>query len=279
MKVFQCIGVVSALVVTTGALAESVSLTSDRDNTMYVNVFDLSNGSGDHFFSGNNGSGDPRRALIRFDVADAVPAGATIESVQLTLFMSRTFGGEFVSSIYRLTNDWGESTSDAPGNEGQGDLAEEGDATWDHTFFSATTPEFWDTDGGDFAATASAVIQINDIAYYTWGSTNEMVADVQAWLDAPEDNFGWIIIGDEGGFGTTKRFDSRENPDPMVRPQLLIEYSLSNPADLNGDGFVNGADLAELLANWGPCPGCAADLNGDGDVNGADLADLLANWT
>lgn len=279
MKVFQCVGVVGACVATIGASAESVSLTTDRDNTMYVNVFDLSNGSGDHLFSGNNGSGDPRRTLIRFDVAGAIPAGATIESVQLTLFMSRTLGGEYVSSIHRLTNDWGESTSDAPGNEGQGDLAEEGDATWEHTFFSATTPEFWDTDGGDFVATASAAIQIDEIAYYTWGSTNEMVADVQAWLDTPEDNFGWIIIGDEGGFASTKRFDSRENPDPKVRPQLLIEYSLSNPADLNGDGFVNGADLAELLANWGICPDCDADLNGDGAVNGADLAELLANWT
>jgi len=25
----------------------------------------------------------------------------------------------------------------------------------------------------------------------------------------------------------------------------------SNPADLNGDGVVNGADLATLLTNWG----------------------------
>ncbi len=47
--------------------------------------------------------------------------------------------------------------------------------------------------------------------------------------------------------------------------------------DLNGDGIVNGADLATLLANWGL--GGAADLSGDGIVNGADLATLLANWT
>ncbi len=49
--------------------------------------------------------------------------------------------------------------------------------------------------------------------------------------------------------------------------------------DLNGDGVVDGADLATLLANWGPCAGCPADLNGDGVVDGADLAQLLANWT
>jgi hypothetical protein len=52
-------------------------------------------------------------------------------------------------------------------------------------------------------------------------------------------------------------------------------------ADFNGDGMVNGADLATLLANWGDCPEgatCTGDLNGDGTVNGADLAELLANW-
>lgn len=54
--------------------------------------------------------------------------------------------------------------------------------------------------------------------------------------------------------------------------------AMSNSADLNGDGFVNGADLAALLSAWG-APGGAADLNHDGDVNGADLAILLANWS
>jgi hypothetical protein len=48
--------------------------------------------------------------------------------------------------------------------------------------------------------------------------------------------------------------------------------------DLNGDGSVNGADLAALLASWGACSGCAADLDGDDGVGAADLAILLAAW-
>ncbi len=47
-------------------------------------------------------------------------------------------------------------------------------------------------------------------------------------------------------------------------------------ADLNGDGVVNGADLAAMLAQWGTAG--PADLNNDGVVNGADLAALLASW-
>jgi len=53
------------------------------------------------------------------------------------------------------------------------------------------------------------------------------------------------------------------------------------PADLTGNGVVNGADLAELLAVWGPCDGGAcedADLTNDGVVNGADLTVMLGNW-
>ncbi|MFG0275025.1 MAG: FG-GAP-like repeat-containing protein [Phycisphaerales bacterium] len=50
------------------------------------------------------------------------------------------------------------------------------------------------------------------------------------------------------------------------------------PADLNGDGVVDGADLGLLLGAWGT-PGPAADLNEDGTVDGADLGLLLGAWT
>ncbi|MFM1823026.1 MAG: hypothetical protein RI967_1292 [Planctomycetota bacterium] len=49
------------------------------------------------------------------------------------------------------------------------------------------------------------------------------------------------------------------------------------PGDLNGDGRVDAADLAVLLAAWGTSgPG---DLNLNGTVEGADLALLLSGWT
>jgi hypothetical protein len=49
-----------------------------------------------------------------------------------------------------------------------------------------------------------------------------------------------------------------------------------NPADLNGDGLVNGVDLAVLLGCW--LAGCG-DLNGDGTTDGSDLTVMTANWT
>ena len=50
----------------------------------------------------------------------------------------------------------------------------------------------------------------------------------------------------------------------------------ANPADLNGDGLVNAADIAVLLGNWGGSG--AGDINGDGTVSAPDLAALLAAW-
>ena len=48
--------------------------------------------------------------------------------------------------------------------------------------------------------------------------------------------------------------------------------------DLDGNGFVDGADLGNLLAAWGQCPGCAADMNDDGFVSGIDLGVMLGAW-
>ncbi len=269
-----------AIILASGsALAESVDLTSDRDNTIYLDGLPLSNGAGQHMFAGNSGNGLPRRALIRFDVAGSVPAGATIDSVTLTLNMSRTNIGPRNNALHRLVADWGEAGSIAFGEEGGGALAMPGDATWEQNFYDANAPQLWATQGGDFVAASSASIIVDQEGLYTWGSTTEMVADIQMWLDDPASNYGWIIIGGESGFGGAKRYDTHDNIDPLVHPVLTVMYSMGSPADLNGDGFVNGADLAALLAAWGPCAGCPADLNGDGDVNGSDLAALLAAWT
>ena len=51
------------------------------------------------------------------------------------------------------------------------------------------------------------------------------------------------------------------------------------PADLDGNGFVDAADLGSLLAAWGACgKSCPADINGDGVVGAVDIATVLAAW-
>jgi hypothetical protein len=50
------------------------------------------------------------------------------------------------------------------------------------------------------------------------------------------------------------------------------------PADLDGSGTVDAADLASVLSAWGSCSGCTADLDGNGQVDAADLASILSAW-
>ena len=63
--------------------------------------------------------------------------------------------------------------------------------------------------------------------------------------------------------------------------RVASDGTLGAPAgiegDLNGDGFVNGIDLADMLSQWGGKG--SGDLDGDGSVGGGDLAILLSNWT
>ena len=201
-----------------------VVLQSDRDNTLYEDSAGaLSNGTGQFIFAGVTNQPRIRRATLRFDVSgSAIPAGATVDSAKLTLHMSRTVAGPATVTLHRLTGDWGEGGSDAPGAEGDGAPSEAGDATWIHNSFD-TRP--WSTNGGDFVSTASASTVVQSTGFYRWESNAVMVSDIRDWLDDPANNFGWIVIGDESMPLTTKRFDSREHVVIEQRPSLTVFFT------------------------------------------------------
>ncbi|MFG0257744.1 MAG: choice-of-anchor tandem repeat NxxGxxAF-containing protein [Phycisphaerales bacterium JB043] len=79
--------------------------------------------------------------------------------------------------------------------------------------------------------------------------------------------------------GFRVRLSDLDNFGALSYANIVAEASEALcPADLTGDGQVDGADLSVLLASWGACSGCPADLDGDGQVDGADLSILLAAW-
>ena len=57
---------------------------------------------------------------------------------------------------------------------------------------------------------------------------------------------------------------------------FVVAGSCGVPGDFDGNGTVDGADLATLLNNWGS--GGVADLNGDGTTDAADMSILLNNF-
>lgn len=196
-------------------------LTPTKDNTLYESTAgEVSNGAGAYFFVGNTGGSSARRGLLAFDLADKLPAGATILSATLQLHMSRTSGGPVAIGLHRATAAWGEGTSSAAGNQGQGAAATAGDATWLHAFHDTT---FWQTPGGDFVPTATVTTTVNDTGFYTWTSP-ALVSELQQWLADSTTNHGWVLLGEEDASSTTKRFATRENNMAAHRPQLTILY-------------------------------------------------------
>ena len=219
-----------------------VTLNASKDNTLYQDsAGSLSNGAGQHIFVGRTAvAGLIRRALIAFDVADSIPAGSQITNVTLTLNMSQTSSFDDTVRLCRVLADWGEGTSAAFGNEGSGAPATTNDATWIHRFFNTS---LWSQPGGDFVPTPSAALTVSALGPYVWGSTDAMVGDVQQWLDTPGSNFGWILIGDETAPHLAKRFDSRQDTVPTVRPKLTVTYSPSasvHPDNLSPSSFALG---------------------------------------
>ena len=222
----------------TEAQVQTVDLAPSRDNSLFEEVpGQTSNGAGEYLFVGVTeamGGNAKRRALLAFDIAGGLPAGAMVTSATLTLNMSMSIVGETNVTVHRLTSDWGEAGSDAPGQEGRGTAALAGDVTWTNTFFDTAN---WTTAGGDFVAMASATTPVAADGSYTWGPSAEMTADVQAWVNDPASNFGWIVLGDEVLMPTAKRFDSRENSTASNRPMLRIEFV---DTTLFEDGFETG---------------------------------------
>jgi len=68
------------------------------------------------------------------------------------------------------------------------------------------------------------------VGTYVFAFNATGVADVQAMLDFPEENFGWVLVSNgEGTAYTARRWASREHEEP---PVLAITYTLPSSAEV-----------------------------------------------
>ena len=109
-----------------------------------------------------------------------------------------------------------------------------------------------------------------------WSSFNRPVENPETFSVDPTIEVASSLI--TGSFG-----DAFEGPDQSEAPMDWLEAADEDdapqfdPSDINQDGAINGADLAELLGNWDN-QGTTSDLDGNGIVDGGDLTMLLARW-
>ncbi len=97
---------------------QEVMLSPSKDNSIYEEG-ELSNGAGQYLFTGRTLQDNRRRALLKFDLSEAVPEGHIVDSASLVLVPSLVKTDGTAVAIYRLNTFWGEGSSDAEGPEGE----------------------------------------------------------------------------------------------------------------------------------------------------------------
>jgi len=236
-------------------MAELVSLSAEKDNTIFEEDDAKSCGACDTFIVGVNGGDNVRRALIEFDVS-SIPANSTITNVEFEFVVSKAnaLASVEVMDIHKVMEEWGEAGSIAVGGgsgDGTGGPAFTGDATWTDAIYDDTVN--WISAGGDFEASPSASVTLSaGLGTFTTISTASMVSDVQGWVNGTNANHGWLLKLDfdgEGDSSTARAIDSR-TVDVGTPPILRVNYTSPNP-DTDMDGIPDDADNCPVTHNPG----------------------------
>jgi hypothetical protein len=204
----------------------TLTINASKDATIFSENTSGSNGTGS-LFSGRVNRGDLRRALIQFDLSE-IPSDVIVTNASVPLIGSRQSG---TVDLFRLTKDFGEGSTSGTGNPSQGG---NGDATWSSNFLNTST---WDFEGSDFEAQTRGSESINNGSTTTW-SGDEVIGDVQAWINDESLNFGWILIGDETTNGSAVRINSRESGSNG--PSLLVTFEVSDVCEVEGGTLTGG---------------------------------------
>lgn len=195
----------------------TVSIHPVADTSLFEKFPDNNLGASDNFPVGTVTKSDDRsRALIRFAIGASVPKGSTISSVSLQIHIPRDPSNPMnsVFELRRVNVSWNEGTQ-APKN---GNLAADGETSWNHREAPSTG---WTTPGGgiesDFLATVSSTVMTGAEGDFVFSSTDHLVADVQAWVNDPSSNYGWVIMNQSDSTrGTARRVSSRESNQAPV---------------------------------------------------------------
>ena len=224
------------------ARGEMMTLNISNDTYLRESAPDNNIGGHTHVAAGASGTLNRSRGLFLFDLTD-VPAGSTVTSATFRLDVVGLPSFNEVDSnflLHRLLDDWGEGTK--TGTNGM--PASSGDATWNS---SKHQVELWSSAGGDFAATASAMTFVSGIASYVWSGAG-LIADIQAMVNDPIQNFGWLLKTEsEGTARTARRFGSLEGGSPA---ELDVVFTpVPEPSGI----FLVGIGLSYLFGKRRRC--------------------------
>jgi hypothetical protein len=212
------------------AHADSLTIGPSGDTWMLALAPDNNMGGADNFAAGFNTQLSPMRALIRFNLS-SIPTNATVTSAVLTLTVIKAdHAGPATYNLHRVLKDWNEGVgTSGTGTSDTGAQALDGETTWTARIFPSTN---WTSAGASSTSDASSTISAFTVlsnantGNYTWGSTANMVSDVQVWVNNTNSNFGWLFKDALETSGTARRWASRENATASSRPSLVVNYTV-----------------------------------------------------
>jgi hypothetical protein len=215
------------LLAPTKSCADIVVLQPSADTTLIAAAPDNNLGGADFFNGGTTGLSTANRGLLFYDLSSAIPPGAIVTSAELSLSIVRQPNSGIRHSLFsvrRMFQSWAEGAQGFEDSPGLGLPAAAGEATWNHRFAGGAV---WSQPGGqegvDFSPVLSStalVGSLGDDIFFT--SSPELVADLQAWLDNPASNFGWMIKTESEEMNKTARsFASRESG---FGPTLTVNF-------------------------------------------------------
>ncbi len=223
------------------ALAATTTIFADADTTIHES-YPASNFGARATLQAGTALSARARALVSFNVAAAVPPGATILAARLTLMSTDAPPVAQTTQpfeIHRVLRPWTEGAQSAAA----GGPAATNDATWSHRLYPNVV---WAAAGTDISASAHAEFTVGGAGGYRIDSTAALVADAQAWLDTPENNYGWMVLGkNESAAQTARTFAARENA--AQAPALEIEFT-TETRGLRVSALTVGGGQATL--NW-----------------------------
>ncbi len=141
-----------------------------------------------------------RRSFVQFDVS-SIPAGATIQSATVRLYMETAPSGSRSYDINRVTASWIESGA--------------GGITWNNQPAVAGSPT-------DTIATGTAAG-----VWLEW----DVTCDVQGYVSGTHSNYGWRVKDQTESSATDYRsvFRTREYTGTTYDPQLVVIYVVPTP--------------------------------------------------
>ena len=151
----------------------------------------------------------------------------------------------------------------------------------DNPDMQAMTTQIFETNGVDIVLNGHNHYYehnlVNDIHHMVLGTfgvepQTPLVAPYTVYSEMTR-NFGMIETTATSLTLTTYR----ENGTVIETIELTVPII---PGDVNGDGWVGGADLTAIITNWGQTGADRqdGDLSGDGTVAGADYTEVITYW-